>query len=115
MDTDPDPLCCCEYQNSHGERAHLLGLFCDCAELDDAVDKLISGVKIPSNRLSTILEVLEDRLRLPWPRGALKLPMDKISPWILVPMLFQIGKKYAPVVQFHEITIYKSNKLNDKL
>jgi len=91
MDTDPDPLCCCEYQNSHGERAHLLGLFCDCAELDDAVDKLISGVKIPSNRLSTILEVLEDRLRLPWPRGALKLPMDKISPWILVPMLFQIA------------------------
>ena len=88
---DPDPLCCCEYQNSHGERAHLLGLFCDCAELDDAFDKLISGVKIPSNRMSAILEVVEDRLRLPWPRGALKLPWDKISPWILVPFLFQLA------------------------
>ena len=88
---DQDPLCCCEYQNSHGQRAHLLGLFCDCAELDDAFDKLISRVKIPSNRTSAILQVVEDRLRLPWAGGALKLPVDKISPWILVPFLFQLA------------------------
>ena len=31
---DPDPLCCCEYQNTHGERAHLLGLFCDCEQIN---------------------------------------------------------------------------------
>ena len=43
IDQDPDPLCCCEYQNVHGERSHLCGLFCDCSELDDTVDKLFSG------------------------------------------------------------------------
>ncbi len=29
-----DPLCCCEYRNRRGERAHLLGLCCDCEEVD---------------------------------------------------------------------------------
>ncbi len=29
-----DPLCCCEYRNRRGERAHLLGLCCDCEDVD---------------------------------------------------------------------------------
>jgi hypothetical protein len=29
-----DPLCCCEYRNRRGERAHVLGLCCDCEDLD---------------------------------------------------------------------------------
>ena len=49
-DLEADPLCCCEYKNLDGQRAHLCGLFCDCAELDDAVDRLISGHKMPENR-----------------------------------------------------------------
>ena len=91
LDDDPDPLCCCEYRNVHGERSHLCGLLCDCSELDDTFDKLFSRKKLPPNRLGAILEVVEDRLRIPWPRGAIKLPVDKISPWILIPALFQFA------------------------
>ena len=43
--------------------------------------------------MGAILEVVEDRLRLPWPRGAKKLPIDKLTPWILIPMLFQIASQ----------------------
>lgn len=86
-----DSLCCCEYTNVHGERAHLFGLFCDCAELDDAVDRLVGGQRVPDKRCEAILEVVEDRLRLPWPRGAKKLPLDIISAWILVPVLFNLA------------------------
>ena len=60
-----------------GERAHLCGLFCDCQELDDTFDRLITRTKVPEKRCEAILEVIEDRLRLPWPRGAIKLPIDR--------------------------------------
>jgi hypothetical protein len=43
-------LCCCEYVNSDGERSHLCQLFCDCAEVDDAFDRLISGRGMPVGR-----------------------------------------------------------------
>merc|ERR1711976_233911 len=90
---DSDPLCCCEYKNVHGERAHLCGLLCDCAELDDAFDKAFKGLAIPEQRGGQILEVIEDRLRLPWPRGAIKVPLDKVGPWLLVPLLFKIASQ----------------------
>lgn len=43
FDDASDPLCCCEYYASDGSRSHLLGICCDCEELDDACDRLISG------------------------------------------------------------------------
>ena len=56
-----DDLCCCEYINSNGERSHLMALFCDCSEVDDAVDRLFKGLKIPSSRTNEIMSVIEDR------------------------------------------------------
>ena len=56
-----EDLCCCEYINSHGERSHLMALFCDCAELDDAVDRFFKGVAIPSSRSEEIMTTIEDR------------------------------------------------------
>ena len=56
-----EDLCCCEYINSNGERSHLMALFCDCSELDDAVDRLFKGLKIPSSRPNEIMSVIEDR------------------------------------------------------
>lgn len=91
MAQDSNPLCCCEYENVHGERAHLCGLLCDCAEIDDAFDKVFFKGKMPPNRMESILEVVEDRLRLPWPKGAIKVPIDRVSPWILVPLLFKLA------------------------
>jgi len=56
-----EDLCCCEYINSNGERSHLMALFCDCSELDDAVDRLFKGLKIPSSRPNEIMSIIEDR------------------------------------------------------
>ena len=56
-----EDLCCCEYINSHGERTHLMALLCDCAELDDAVDRIIKGSPIPASRPEEIMTTIEDR------------------------------------------------------
>lgn len=56
-----EDLCCCEYINSHGQRSHLMALFCDCAELDDAVDRLFKGLTVPSSRSHEIMSTIEDR------------------------------------------------------
>lgn len=34
-----DTLCCCEYENEHGERSHILACCCDCQALDEACDR----------------------------------------------------------------------------
>lgn len=91
LEDDNDPLCCCEYTNVHGERAHLLGLFCDCSELDDTFDRFISGKTLPNQRFEAIATVVEDRIRLPWPKGAKKVPFDLVSAWIIVPSLFALA------------------------
>ena len=59
--TPGEELCCCEYVNSHGQRSHLMALFCDCAELDDAFDRLFKGASIPSTRSNEIMNTIEDR------------------------------------------------------
>ena len=51
------------------EQAHLCSLFCDCQELDYTFDCLIMRAKIPEKRCEAILEVTEDRLRIPWSRS----------------------------------------------
>jgi len=81
-----DPLCCCEYVNSKGERSHLLALFCDCAEVDDMVDRLVKGLPVPNSRNEEIMATIEDRLRIPWKGGARRVPLDVVLPWILVPL-----------------------------
>ncbi len=65
-------LCCCEYVDAAGRKAHLCQLCCDCAELDDAVDRLVSGRQVPDGRAAEIWRVVEDRARIPWRGGAIK-------------------------------------------
>lgn len=88
---DDDVLCCCEYLNENGERSHLLGLLCDCSEVDDAFDRFIRGDKWHQTQLRNICSVLHDRCRIPWRGGARKIPLDIISPWILVPSLLYLS------------------------
>lgn len=89
--SDPDPLCCCEYINVKGERAHLCGLLCDCSELDEAADKLFTGRGVSNTHMGDILGVAEDRMRLPWKGGAKKVQIDLLAPWILVPLMLKIS------------------------
>ncbi|CAG0893931.1 unnamed protein product [Cyprideis torosa] len=71
-----EPLCCCEYFNGRGERAHLCETFCDCSELDDMFDRLIRRVPVPPGLRSQFHSLVEDRLRIPWPGGAKQIPLD---------------------------------------
>lgn len=95
---DSDPLCCCEYTNSSGSRSHLLTLCCDCAELDMAVDNLVSGKNVASQRVNEILTVIEDRARIPWKGGAKKLPLDFIVPALVFPGVLWIMALSAQVM-----------------
>ena len=52
---DEEALCCCQYVSSSGERRHLVQLCCDCAELDEAVDRLVSGRAVPDGRADKVL------------------------------------------------------------
>ena len=91
MTRSDDPLCCCEYYTKEGERSHLLALCCDCVALDEAVDSLVSGGAVRPHLLPQILDTIEERLRLPWPGGAVRFPLDKTVPLVLVPGLIWLA------------------------
>ena len=91
MTRNDEALCCCEYHTYQGERAHLLGLCCDCEALDSAVDGLVKGGGLRSDKVREILDVAEERLRIPWPGGALRIPLSSTLPVILVPGLLWIA------------------------
>ena len=85
--SEADPLCCCEYFTKEGERSHLLALCCDCVALDEAVDSLVSGGGVKSHLVPEILDVAEERLRIPWRGGAVQVPLGKVLPLVLIPGL----------------------------
>lgn len=88
---DEGPLCCCEYLNRHGERAHVLGLCCACEEIDRAADDLVHG-QVPSrDRIDEALLELDDRLRLPTPGGAVHLGVAGTLPWFILPWPLLFG------------------------
>ena len=89
--TEADPLCCCEYLTREGERSHLLGLCCDCEALDSAVDSLVSGGEVKSHLVPQILDLAEERLRIPWRGGAVKVPLGQISAVLIVPGLLWLA------------------------
>lgn len=80
METDPSPLCCCEFRNVHGQRTHILAFCCECDELDNAVDQCLKGNRVPREKLNAIASVISDRIRIPWFNGALKVEIDAVAP-----------------------------------
>lgn len=80
MATDPSPLCCCEFRNLHGQRTHILAFCCECEELDHAVDQCLKGNRVPRDKLNDISMVINDRIRIPWFNGALKVEYDAFIP-----------------------------------
>jgi len=101
-DQDPSPLCCCEYYNNEGDRSHLLGLCCDCETLDLAVDRMVSGREVKSEMVREIIDVVEERLRFPWRGGAVRIPLGKVLPIIMIPSLMWLATlhPYMLVITF---------------
>jgi len=98
-DQDEDNgLCCCEYLNADGERSHILALCCDCEAVDKAADGLFAGQGLSDSSVGEILTVIEDRLRLPFKGGALRLPLGKVLPVILLPSLLYISSLHPLIL-----------------
>ena len=74
-------------------RSHILALCCDCEAVDKAADRLFAGQGLSVGLLTStedwydilsqdssvgeIITVIEDRLRLPFKGGALRLPLGE--------------------------------------
>ena len=100
VDNDANPLCCCEYHNRDGERSHLLALCCDCEALDQAVDRMVSGREVKSGMVGEIIDVIEERMRFPWRHGAVKFPVGKVAPMIMLPTMLWLATLYPYLVVF---------------
>lgn len=92
---DASPLCCCEYYNIKGDRTHLLALCCECDELDNAIDQCLKGNGFSNKKCAAILEVISDRLRIPWPSGALKFDFE-----IALPVIVLYSSLYIASIDF---------------
>lgn len=86
-----DALCCCEYRDRRGDRAHMLQLFCACEEIDEAANKLLSGGGLGRDQLDEIIKEVDDRLRVPLPGGAWHIGLPGTVPWALLPPLLILG------------------------
>jgi len=103
---DPDiGLCCCEYLNADGERSHILALCCDCEAVDKAADRLFAGQGLSDSSVGEIITVIEDRLRLPFKGGALKLPLGKVLPVLLLPSLIYISSLHPLLLLFSSLLL----------
>ena len=99
---DDDPLCCCEYRNRHGERAHVCGCCCMCDEIDQAADGLVSGRGVGRDQIDEILKEIDDRIRVPVPfvGGAWHVGVPGGVPWVLLPLLLLVGAISARCLLF---------------
>lgn len=84
MTSDASPLCCCEFQNLHGQRSHILAFCCECDELDNAVDQCLKGNRVPREKVAAVFSVISDRIRIPWFNGALKIELGIIAPVLVL-------------------------------
>lgn len=96
-------LCCCEYLNTDGERSHILALCCDCEAVDKAADRLFAGQGLSDSSVGEIITVIEDRLRLPFKGGALKLPLGKVLPVLLLPSFLYISSLHPLLLLFSSL------------
>ena len=88
---DDGPLCCCEYLDRHGHRAHILGLCCACDEIDQFANQVLSGEKPQQDLFDEIISTIDDRMRLPLPGGAWHVGLPGLCPWLLLPPLLLFG------------------------
>eukprot|EP00900_Chrysochromulina_parva_P026897 jgi/Chrpa1/8841/Chrysochromulina_OHIO_Genome00021181-RA len=99
---EPGSLCCCEYRNRRGERAHILQCCCACDELDQAADRLFRGHLVGKDSIDEVLSEIDDRLRVPGLPvllggigGAWHIGVAGAAPWVVLPALLTVGAMSA--------------------
>ena len=86
---EENPLCLCEYYNKNNERTHILFCCCNCEAFDDACTYILCQRQNTSNKnfIQLIAETLDDildRIRVPYPNGALKVNTDLLISLITI-------------------------------
>lgn len=103
-----DALCCCEYYDRHGNRAHVLQLCCACEEFDEAANRLLCGNGVGRDLVDEIVREIDDRLRVPLPGGAWHIGVPGMVPWVLLPPLLLIGGYSAFMLALMAVAILPS-------
>ncbi|CAG9760137.1 unnamed protein product [Ceutorhynchus assimilis] len=91
MNNEDADLCCCEYYDIFNERNHILACFCNCVDLDEAVDNIVRGRKVSEQNRNGLINTMFDRLRVPWTGGARPVAFDSILPVFILPIMFAIA------------------------
>uniref|UniRef100_A0A336MKH3 CSON000585 protein n=1 Tax=Culicoides sonorensis TaxID=179676 RepID=A0A336MKH3_CULSO len=84
VDEDPDPLCCCEYFDRHEQRNHIFLCCCQCTELDEICERLITCKTVDRKLKKEMWFTFKDRLRIPYPGGARLLLCESLLPLFLI-------------------------------
>jgi len=80
-------LCCCEYIDRNNERNHILAFCCNCTDLDETVESLVSGRPVSPTNKAGFLATMRDRIRVPWFGGAKLVRTDVALAVISMPVL----------------------------
>lgn len=84
---DNNPLCCCEYYDVNYERNHILACCCNCEDLDEAFESLITRHGITEKNKQGLIMTIQDRLRIPWKGGAKQVAFDALLPVFIIPIM----------------------------
>ncbi|CAH1101395.1 unnamed protein product [Psylliodes chrysocephalus] len=84
-------LCCCEYYDNNYERNHILACCCNCEDLDEAFESLITRHAVSQRNKQGLIMTLQDRLRVPWKGGAKQIAFDAILPVFILPVMLLIA------------------------
>ena len=71
-------LCCCEYSESTASTGgnHISHHFCECKQTEDALVKLFSSCCTDSNAWYICLQTIQYKSLIPFPGGAIKVPLE---------------------------------------
>ncbi|KAJ8918636.1 hypothetical protein NQ315_013142 [Exocentrus adspersus] len=91
MNDEGISLCCCEYYDRNNERNHILACCCNCVDVDEAFESLITSRSITQQHKSGIMSTVQDRLRIPWRGGAKQVAFDAALPIFIIPVMLLLA------------------------
>jgi palmitoyltransferase len=91
-----NPLCLCEYYNKNNERTHILFCCCNCEALDQTCTHILCQRKSTNKQnlpklFNETLDDILDRIRIPSPKGAIKINTDLLISLITIIFYISIG------------------------
>eukprot|EP00949_MAST-11_sp_MAST-11-sp1_P000995 g995.t1 len=76
---------CCTYRSGRERKVRsVLQLFCECDAVDETLSALVKGETPPMARIHDAMKDIADRIRIPWPGGAIKVKVGLI---VVLPLL----------------------------